>query len=384
MDDLARRVGRRLAELDAAGLSRSLRAPDGVDLTSNDYLNLAADPRLASRLAEAALHGGCGSTGSRLLRGERGVFDAVERRFAAFKRAERALYFSSGYLANLAVLATLAEPDDVIYSDARNHASLIDAVRLSHARRVVVPHADLDTLSRLVGGDDGPGHRFVVVESLFSMDGDMPPLADYAAICREAGATLVVDEAHAVGVYGERGSGLIEREGLDAEGLISINTAGKALGVAGAFVSGPAWAVDYLIQRARTFIFSTAPPPALAAALEASLTVVEEEPGRRARVADRARYLRDRLARARIPVAPGSSQIVPVVVGANDRAVAVAAALQRRGFDVRAIRPPTVPAGTARLRLAVNAGLSEAVLDEFVDALGAALQEADACSAVSS
>jgi len=384
VDDLARRVGRRLAELDAAGLSRSLRAPDGVDLTSNDYLNLAADPRLASRLAGAALRDGCGSTGSRLLRGERGVFDEVERRFAAFKRAERALYFSSGYLANLAVLATLAEAGDVIYSDARNHASLIDAVRLSHARRVVVPHADLDTLARLVRGDDGPGHRFVVIESLFSMDGDMPPLADYAAICREAGATLVVDEAHAVGVYGERGSGLIEREGLDAEGLISINTAGKALGVAGAFVSGPAWAVDYLIQRARTFIFSTAPPPALAAALEASLTVVEEEPGRRARVADRARYLRDRLARAGISVAPGSSQIVPVVVGANDRAVAVAASLQRRGFDVRAIRPPTVPAGTARLRLAVNAGLSEAVLDEFVDALGAALQEADACSAVSS
>ena len=384
MDDSARRVGRRLAELDAAGLSRSLRAPHGVDLTSNDYLTLAADPRLASRLAEAALRGGCGSTGSRLLRGERDVFDAVERRFAAFKRSERALYFSSGYLANLAVLATLAEPGDVIYSDARNHASLIDGIRLSRARRVVVPHGDLDTLARLLRADDGPGHRFVVIESLFSMDGDMPALADYAAIGRETGATLVVDEAHAVGVYGERGSGLLERAGLDAEGLISINTAGKALGVAGAFVAGPAWVVDYLIQRARTFIFSTAPPPALAAALDASLTVVQEEPGRRARVADRARYLRDRLASAGVPVAPGSSQIVPVVVGENDRAVAVAASLQDRGFDVRAIRPPTVPDGTARLRLSVNAGLSEAVLDRFVDALVAALQEVDACSAVSS
>ena len=199
------------------------------------------------------------------------------------------------------------------------------------------------------------------------MDGDIAPLADYASLCREKRATLVVDEAHAVGVYGERGSGLIERAGIDHEEIVSINTAGKALGVAGAFVAGPAWAIEYLVQRARTFMFSTAPPPALASAIDASLTIVEEEPERRARVLALARGLRDRLAAAGIQAAEGSSQIVPVVVGDNERAVAAAAALQRRGFDVRAIRPPTVPPGTARLRLSVNAGLSEELLDRLVD-----------------
>ncbi len=194
-----------------------------------------------------------------------------------------------------------------------------------------------------------------------------------------------MDEAHAVGVYGERGSGLVERAGLDDEGLISINTAGKALGVAGAFVAGPAWVVDYLIQRARTFIFSTAPPPALASALDASLSIVEAEPERRARVRTLARGLRDRLADAGVPVSRRARRRSCRSSSARTtRAMAVALALQHRGFDVRAIRPPTVPAGTARLRLSVNAGLSEAVLDAFVDALRAALQEADACSAVSS
>jgi 8-amino-7-oxononanoate synthase len=203
------------------------------------------------------------------------------------------------------------------------------------------------------------------------MDGDVPPLADYAALCRSAGATLVVDEAHAVGVYGQRGSGLIEEAGIEGDRCVSINTAGKALGVSGAFVAGPAWAIDYLIQRGRSFIFSTAPPPSLAAALDASLDIVINEPGRRAQLAGRVKYLRAALAAAGVGVPAGTTPIIPIVLGDNDRALLAAAELQARGFDVRAIRPPSVPPRTARLRISVNLSLSDETLDRFVTALSA-------------
>ena len=380
---LESRVRARLAGLQAQGLLRSLNAPAGIDLSSNDYLNLSRHPLLLARLIEGAAREGCGSTGSRLLRGERECFAAVERRFARFKQTERSLYFGAGYLANVAVLTTLAEEGDVIFSDERNHASLIDGMRLSRARTVVFPHNDPATLQRLLNGTTTNGLRFIVVESLFSMDGDVAPLVEYVAIARAAGAALVVDEAHAVGIYGARGSGLIEAAGVADDVCVSINTAGKALGVSGAFVAGPAWAIEYLVQRARPFVFSTAPPPALADALEASLTVVEEEPERRERLLARSAFLRARLPAAGVDVADGMSQIVPVAVGDNARAVAVARALQRGGFDVRAIRPPSVPDGTARLRVSVNAGLSEEVLDRFVAALAVALKEIGLCAASS-
>lgn len=365
---LSDRLHRRLAEIEADGLARSLCPPSGIDLCSNDYLGLARHPRLKQAMADAVLREGCGSTGSRLLRGERACFAQVERSFARFKGAERSLYFSSGYLANLAVLTAFPEPGDVIFSDERNHASLIDGIRLSHARRVVFPHNDVDALARRLREEQSPAQRFVVVESLFSMDGGEAPLAEYAALSRTHGAALIVDEAHAVGIYGERGTGLIEARGVADGVFISINTAGKALGVGGAFVAGSAGAIEYLVQRARPFIFSTAPPPAAAAALEASLAVIADEPERRKRLLARARYLRARLGYA------GASQIVPIVIGENRRAMAVARELQRAGFDVRAIRPPSVPPGTARLRVTVNEALTEGVLDEFVAALGAALK----------
>ena len=357
---LAGRLTERLAAIDAEGLRRTLRPPSGIDLCSNDYLGLAGHPHLKQRMADAVMAEGVGSTGSRLLRGERSGFARVEEMFARFKGAERSLYFSSGYLANLAVLTTFPEAGDVIFSDERNHASLIDGARLSRARRVVFPHNDVAALERLLREDTGAGQKFVVVESLFSMDGDQAPLAEYAALCRAAGAELIVDEAHAVGVYGDCGRGLAD------DVFVSINTAGKAMGVSGAFVAGPADAVEYLIQRARPFIFSTAPPPAIAAALEASLEVIANEPERRERLLARARYLRERLG------LPGDSPIIPIIIGENERALAVARELQAAGFDVRAIRPPTVPAGTARLRVTVNQGLSDEVLDRFVAALAAA------------
>ena len=383
-ESFERRVRAHLESLRDSNLLRQLRGPDGVDLASNDYLGLAAHPLVLERLADAIRVEGCGSTGSRLLRGDRSCFASIERRFAAFKGTDRSLYFSSGYLANLAVLSTLPEAGDVILSDERNHASLIDGIRLSRAERVVFPHADHVALAPLLDRARGAKQIFVVTESLFSMDGDVAPLLQYADMCRSAGAVLIVDEAHAVGLYGARGSGLIEASGVPGDSLVSINTAGKALGVSGAFVAGPEWLVEYLVQKARPFIFSTAPPPALAAAIDASLTLVEEEPWRRAVVAERARALRAALVEGGVAVPSGISQIIPVVLGHNDRAVDAAAILQARGFDVRAIRPPSVAPGTARLRLSVNVTLSEATIDRVVAALAAALGASVPCATASS
>jgi 8-amino-7-oxononanoate synthase len=352
-----------LKELDRAGLRRQLRAPSGIDFSSNDYLGLASHPLLKRRMTEAIEELGCGSTGSRLLRGERANTSAVEQRFAKFKNTDRALYFSSGYMANIAVLSVFPEDGDVIFSDASNHASLIDGMRLSRARKVIFPHNDAGALSQRMEEETRPGQKFVVTESLFSMDGDFAPLAEYAELCRKHQAALIVDESHAVGIYGDRGSGLIEECGIEHGVLASINTAGKALGVAGAFVAGPEWAIESLVQNARSFIFSTAAPPALAAALDASLDVIADEPQRRNRLLQLAAQLRAKL---RIP---GRSQIIPMILGANEHATAVASMLQERGFDVRAIRPPTVPEGTARLRISVNINLSEDVLDRLAAAL---------------
>jgi 8-amino-7-oxononanoate synthase len=379
---LEQRVRGRLAEWEAGGLLRVLRPPAGFDLSSNDYLNLSTHPIVVDRLANAVRREGCGSTGSRLLRGDRAAFGAIERRFADFKRTERSLYFSSGYLANIGVMTTLAERGDVVFADESNHSSLNDAVRLSTATRIVFPHNDVGRLSKLLADKPvAPGHqRFILVESLFSMDGDFAPLVEYAALGRSSGASLIVDEAHAVGIYGASGSGLIEAAGVGGDVLVSINTAGKALGVGGAFVAGPRWAIDYMVQRARPFVFSTAPPPALADALDASLDVIAAEPERRERLVSRVRRLRARLAQDGIGVPAEGSQIIPIVIGDNDRTVAVALALQEDRFDVRAIRPPTVPVGTARLRVSINVGLSDDTIDRFAAALTAALKEVGLCS----
>jgi 8-amino-7-oxononanoate synthase len=374
------RVRRRLVELEQAGLRRVLQPPSGIDLSSNDYLGLANHPRLKHRMADAVLEEGCGSTASRLLRGERAILSAVERRFASFKGMEASLYFGSGYAANLSVLTTFLERHDTVFTDAQNHASIVDGIRLSRAKRVKFRHCDLDDLARRIRAVPQDTQRFLITESLFSMDGDFAPLADYAQLCRETGTVLIVDEAHAVGIYGSRGSGWIEQTGCTDGVLLSIDTAGKALGVAGAFVSGPSWAIDYMIQRARPFMFSTAPPPPIAAALDASLSMIEEEPERRNRLLDLSATLRATLAELGINTGRSASQIIPIILGDNQRARAAAAELQNEGFDVRAIRPPAVAPGTARLRVSVNANLNEAILRRFADAV----QRVTECSAVSS
>jgi 8-amino-7-oxononanoate synthase len=372
-------VRRRIAALESAGLRRALQPPSGIDLSSNDYLGLSSHPLLKQRMADAVLEQGCGSTASRLLRGERSSLSAVERRFAAFKGREASLYFGSGYTANLSVLTTFAERHDMIFTDVYNHASIVDGIRLSRAQRVKFRHCDVNDLARRLRAAPQGTQKFLITESLFSMDGDFAPLADYAELCHATETVLIVDEAHAVGVYGKRGSGWIEHTGSGSGVFLSVDTAGKALGVAGAFVSGPAWAVDYLIQRARPFMFSTAPPPALAAALDASLDVIAAEPDRRNRVQELSGALRGMLTERGFHIGRSESQIVPIILGENERAKAVSAELQHEGFDVRAIRPPAVPPGTARLRVSVNATLDGTTLERFASAV----QRVSLCSAAS-
>src|SRR6266545_7570473 len=367
--EFERRVRNQLAELDDAGLRRHLQAPRGVSLSSNDYLGLAAHPRVKERMAEAVLSDGCGSTGSRLLSGNRDSFIHLERRFARWKGAEAALFFSSGYLANLGVLATFLEPDDVVFSDELNHASLIDGLRISKARKVVLPHCDVDELSRLIKRAGNRGQKFLLTESVFSMDGDEAPLGEYAALCRATKTELIVDEAHAVGVMGASGSGLIEETGIGADVFLSLNPAGKALGVGGAFVAGPNWAIDYLVQRARSFIFSTAPPPSMAAGLEAALDVIHDEPELRTRLLNLSVRMREVLIESGVSISRGCSQIIPVIIGDSEQSVNIANSLQAQGYDVRAIRPPTVPLGTSRLRLSVNVSLDERTIGDFSLAL---------------
>lgn len=379
---LEQRVHRHVRELEAAGLRRRLRPPSGIDLSSNDYLGLATHPLLKHKMAQAVLSEGCGSTASRLLRGDRACFTDVERRFADFKKAEAALYFGSGYAANISVLSTFVERTDIVFSDEQNHASLIDGIRLSRAKRIKFPHCDVDRVAHLLREAPVAAQKFLVTESLFSMDGDFAPLAEYAELCRQTNTVLIVDEAHAVGIYGDRGSGFVEQTGTEDAVFVTVNTAGKALGVAGAFAAGPGWAVDYLIQRARPFIFSTAPPPPVAAAIDASLTVIQNEPERRQRLLKNSALLRMLLAETGIDSGPSSSQIIPIVLVENERACNVAAELQREGFDVRAIRPPSVPVGTARLRVSVNAELEQSTLRRFASAVGRIFSRIGPCSAV--
>jgi 8-amino-7-oxononanoate synthase len=366
---LERRVRKAIHELEADGLRRTLKVPAGIDFSSNDYLGLATHPLVKQRMAEAVMIDGCGSTGSRLLRGNRESFTRVEQRFAEFKGTEAALYFGSGYAANVGVFSTFVERHDLVFSDEHNHASIIDGIRLSRAKRIKFPHRDIDGVAHLLRSAPSGVQKFLVTESLFSMDGDFAPLSDYQSLCHETDTALIVDEAHAVGIYGNHGSGYVEHIGREDQVFLTINTAGKALGVSGAFVAGPQWAIDFLIQRARPFIFSTAPPPPVAAALEASLDVIRDEPERRLRLLENACRLRRLLDDSGLNIPVSNSQIIPVVLGDNQRATYAAEELQREGFDVRALRPPTVPAGTARLRVTVNAGLDESTLIRFALAL---------------
>lgn len=367
--NLEQKIRKLLDELDYRGLKRKLASPKGIDFSSNNYLGLAKDVRLQTAFIDAIRLEGVGSTASRLLRGERDCFRKVEEQFAEWKGTERSLYFATGYQANIGLMQTFFEKDDVVFSDELNHASLIDGIRLSKSKKIIFKHLDFENLETRLKEIDCEGQKFLVTESLFSMDGDVAPLFKYADICRKTNTNLIIDEAHSVGIYGKRGSGLIEEHGIEEDVFLSINTAGKALGVSGAFVAGSNLAIEYLINKCRSFIFSTAPTPAVAKALEASIDIVENEKERRTKLKKNCECFNTLLLESGFGTPKEKTQIIPIIVGDSNKAVYVAKKMQSEGFDVRAIRPPTVAEGTSRLRISLNVNLTESVLKEFVNKL---------------
>jgi 8-amino-7-oxononanoate synthase len=367
--------------LESQGLLRSLRRVDRrsgaiirigansyVDFASNDYLGLAGDARIASAAADTLRIHGTGAAASRSISGNHGLHEELEQRLASFKGTEAALLFTSGYSANLGAIPALVGKGDVIYADELNHASLIDGCRLSRAEIKVFPHRDIATLRDLLAADSGVGRKMIVVDSVFSMDGDLFPLDDLADVAEESGAWTYVDDAHATGVLGDHGTGSVEQFGVEGRIDIVMGTLGKALGTAGAFVAGSRTLVQFLLNRARSFVFTTAPPPAIAAATIEAIRIVQDEPWRREKLRANAKRLRSAL-RGLVPEhcfeATSSPHILPVLVGSSARVMRVGSELQSRGFIVGAVRPPTVAPGTSRLRIASSAAHTE----EQVDAL---------------
>jgi 8-amino-7-oxononanoate synthase len=365
-EDFLAELHRSLELLTAGGLRRSLTLPRGIDLVSNDYLGLARHPAILERMRTALEETGVGSGGSRLLRGHERWFEQLEERLAAFCGTESALLFSSGYAANVGMLQALLSPNDLVLSDEHNHASLIDGLRLSGARKIIYRHQDVTQVEQVLRAPR-PRRTFIVTESLFSMDGDLSPLRKLADVALRHDALLIVDEAHATGLYGARGSGCIEEAGIREAVLASVHTGGKALGAGGAWIAGPMVIRDTLIHRARSFVFSTAPLPVLTAALDAALDLIAREPHRRADVQRKSVLLRTALHERGIDVPGDLSPIVPVVVGANEAAVALQQGLAAAGFDARAVRPPTVPVGTARLRVTVREPVADEDLRRFAE-----------------
>lgn len=363
-----------LDQLTAQYRRRTLVAHRGVDFSSNDYLAMAREPVLRAAVC-AALERGVpvGSAGSRLLRGNHPEHEALEREAASFYGNEAALFLSSGYAANSALLATLPQSDDHIFYDALVHASAHEGMRLARCARTKVPHNDADAFDRAIARwrtEGGRGRPWIVVESLYSMDGDRAPLDTLARIADRHDAFLVIDEAHATGVFGPKGRGLATA--LQArENVIVLRTLGKALGCEGALICCAAVLRDFLINRARGFIFSTAPSPLMAAAARAAISLVAEADDRRADLRSLWSYAASRLARHGVEAS--DSQILPLVLGDDTRTMTVAGQLQAEGYDVRGIRPPTVPPGTSRLRIALTLNVGIANIDGLDEALARAL-----------
>ena len=362
------RLGTDLDAWDRAGLRRTLDPPSGIDFCSNDYLALARDPRVVEAARGALATWGVGATAARLLRGHLPPHERAEHLAASWLHSEAALLFPSGWHANLALLRVVADVGDVILSDRLNHASLIDASRMSRARISVFSHNDCDDLAARLRACRTAKRRLVVVESVFSMDGDLAPLARYLELADEHDAWLVVDEAHGAGLYGPTGAGRCEMLADHPRLLARTVTGGKALGVSGAFVAASRTLVDALIQWGRTFVFTTAPAPSTAAALARAIEICRSEPERRQRAHRAARMLRDAVSESGIH-AGAEGAIVPILVGDAGRAVSIAGELRDRGFDVRAIRPPTVPNGTSRLRIVCHADHTDRQLTELARAI---------------
>jgi 8-amino-7-oxononanoate synthase len=360
-----------LRELEARSQRRTLAEIRGVNFCSNDYLGLSEHGGLKSAVEEAVRAATrTGGTGSRLLSGHAAIWNELEEEFAAFAGSEAALYFGSGYAANLGLLTSLAGKCDVVFSDALNHASLIDGIRLSGARKVIYAHCDLQALeSALVENANTAGRKLIVTETVFSMDGDVAPVSEIVSLAERYGAGVIVDEAHATAVHGAAGRG-IAAEYLRAGRIVAaMHTCGKALASAGALVCGSAVLREHLINHARTFIFSTAMPPYMAAQIRAALRIAGSKELERAELRARSARLAELLRREGWETMGSSTQIVPAVIGQNEAAVAAAEFLQRAGFAVRAIRPPTVPGGTARLRFSLTQKIGNAEVDRLAGSL---------------
>ncbi len=366
----------RLAKINDEGLLRTLKTVDGtggvmqqadgrvLNLSSNDYLDLANHPGVRQAASRAALDHGGGATASRLMAGNYPLYDLLEADLAQMCGTASALVFGSGFLGNVGALGALCRKQDVILADKLNHASLIDGMLLAGCASYRYRHNDMAHLRRFLQEKIPDGARAVIVsDSIFSMDGDCAPLADLVALAEEFQAALVIDEAHAIGVFGPRGGGALQAQGLEGKADLIMGTLSKSLGSYGGFAACSAVMREYLINKARTFIFSTGLPPAVLGAARESLRLIREAGGELGnRLLQNAQFFKDELAALGIRTDPSVSQIIPVLVGANVAAVQAARALQEQGVWATAIRPPTVPAGTARLRMSVTLAHSRADL----------------------
>lgn len=371
---------RALEALTRRGRRRALTARTGLDFSSNDYLGLAQSPEL-KQAARAAIDRdvAIGSGGSRLLRGNDREHEALESEAAAFFGAESALFFAGGFLANVALFSTLPQRGDLVVHDALIHASVHDGLRMGKAERAEARHNDPQAFEDAIAdwrAAGGTGTPWIAVESLYSMDGDRAPLDDLAAIARKHDGVLVIDEAHATGVLGSMGRGL----GAHLEGqpnVVALHTCGKALGAMGALVTGPQVLCDFLVNRSRPFIYATAPSPLIAAIVRAALLICRFDSPRREKLAALVAFAGAQLSQ-QCGIEPSGTHIQPVIVGADERATRLAAAMQERGYDIRAVRPPTVPEGTARLRISLTLNVDEVQVGAMVAALAEELKRLDA------
>jgi len=359
--------GRRRTLVETGTLGGASRT--STNLSSNDYLGLSESEELRAAVKEAVQSAPkVGGTGSRLLSGHSRVWDSLEQEFAEFAGTEAALYFGSGYAANVGLLTSILREDDVVFSDELNHASLIDGLRLSGARKIIYRHLDLSDLeAALRTTSNFGGRKFVVTETVFSMDGDIANIAELAALCARYDAGLILDEAHAVGVHGPSGRGIAASSELPCEVIAMTHPCGKALASAGAFVCGSATLREHLINHARTFIFSTAMPPYMAGQIRTALRIARRMNSQRDELLANAKHLSAQLHSQGYDTANSASQIIPVIVGANDDAVATAEFLQSEGFAVRAIRPPTVPQNRARVRLSLTTAIPATEFDRLTN-----------------
>ncbi|UCD70323.1 MAG: 8-amino-7-oxononanoate synthase [Betaproteobacteria bacterium] len=335
---------------------------------SNDYLGLAAAPEIAETLATAARKHGVGSGASHLISGHHRLHEQLETRLAEFSGLARTLTFSTGYMANMAVIAALARRGDAVFSDALNHASLIDACRLSRAEIHKYPHCDVAALANQMAQSSAP-RKLVVTDAVFSMDGDIAPVAKLLELCERHDAMLVIDDAHGFGVLGDDGRGTLSHFGIESPRIVYVGTLGKSAGVAGAFVGGSTNLVEWLLQKGRTYIFTTAAPPPLAAALIKAIDLVEHGDQRRTHLQRIIERFRTTLHTSRWQLLDSQTAIQPLIIGSNDETLRVADTLMNEGLWAPAIRPPTVPAGSSRLRISFSAAHTDAHVDRLIDAL---------------